>query len=223
MKQEIISPRLLIVRDHLLSPLRQIRARLKLAHAAAKLKAGELERVAFHERQQRLVRENSRTRNQQLFAHGANAEIGDYLEVDQYAVRGLEAHPDLYALWMASAASAIVANSRGDLLRHIFADPRRLEFCVSEGLRTSWEFARARRVRETTEFKERQKAGTTAKWRKLPRQSFQDWMIELIERRGEFKAPAGMRRGKAYDWIAFHDGHPDFWTPPTSYPEWELG
>lgn len=223
MKQEAPSQRLMIVRDQLLAPLRGVRARLKLARAAAELKAGDLQRLAFHERQQRMMRENSRTRNQQLFAHGSNAELGDYIGVDQYAVRGLEAQPDLYVLWMASAASAIVANSRGDLLRHIFADQRRLDFCVAEGLRVSWEFSRSGRARDTANFKERQKAGTVRQWRKLPRTSFQDWMIELIERRGGFKAPSGMRRGKAYDWIAFHDGHPDFWTPPASYPEWELG
>lgn len=223
MKQEVPSPRLLIVRDRLLAPLRQVRARLKLAGASAKLKAGNLERVAFHERQQRLVRENNRTRNQKLFAHGSNAELGDYELLDQYAVRGLEAHPDLYVLWMASAASVVMAKSRGDLLRCIFSEPLRRDFCVSEGLRVSWEFSRGRRVRDTADFKQRQQDGTHRPWRKLPRTSFQDWMIELIERRGRFKAPAGMRRGKAYDWISFHDGHPDFWAPPARYPEWELG
>jgi len=222
MKQKDPSPRLLIVRDQLLTPLRQLRARLKLASAAAMLKAGELERVAFHERQQRLIREGSRTRNQKLFAHGSNAEHGDYLEIDQYAVRGLEAHPDLYAFWMAKAASAIIAENRGDLLRCVFSDERRQNFCVAEGLRVSWGFTRKQRAAETAEFKGRQESGNHQQWRKLPRTSFQDWMIDLIERRGEFNAPAGMRRGKAHDWIAFHDGHPDFWAPPARYPDWEL-
>jgi hypothetical protein len=186
------------------------------------VKIGEAERIAFHARQQELIRAGKRNRNQQLFAHGSNAEVGDYLDLDQYAIRGLEAHGPLYAYWMAQAALMSGGKCRSDLLRCIFSNQARRDYCANLGLVISWHFARAARERETAEFLARDAEDLRKLWRKKPVTSRQRYDILLIEARLKIAAPANLRRGTAYDWIAAHGSHPDFWNAPARPPEWHI-
>ena len=199
-----------------------LRARANAAIARLRPEAAEKERVAFHARQQELMRAEKRGRNQKLFAHGSNAEVGGYLDLDQYAIRGLEAHGHLYGYWMAQAALLSGGTTRADLLRCIFSDPRRLDYCVRLGLAISWEFARAARARETAEFLARDAEDRRKLWRKREVTPLQRYDIRLIEMRLGIEAPKQLRRGTAHDWIAEKGGHPDFWTAPERPPEWKI-
>lgn len=199
-----------------------LRARSNATIARSRPAAAEKERIAFHVRQQKLMRAKKRGRSQELFAHGSNAEIGGYLELDQYAIRGLEAHGHLYGYWMAQAALLSGGTTRADLLRCIFSDPRRLDYCVKLGVAISWEFARAGRARETADFLARDAQDRRKLWRKQEVTPLQRYDIDLIEMRLGIEAPKKLRRGTAHDWIAEKGGHPDFWTAPERPPGWKI-
>lgn len=200
-----------------------LRARSNAAIERQRAAAAEKDRIAFHARQQELMRAGTRGRNQQLFAHGSNAEVGGYLDLDQYALRGLEAHGHLYGYWMAQAALMSGGTNRADLLRCIFSDPRRLDYCVKLGLAISWEFARDARARATADFLAHDADDLRKVWRKRQVTPLQRYDIHLIEMRLGIEAPKKLRRGTAHDWIAKMGGHPDFWTPPARPPEWKIG
>ena len=199
-----------------------LRARANAAIARTRPEAAEKDRIAFHARQQELMRAEKRGRNQKLFAHGSNAEVGGYLDLDQYAIRGLEALGQLYAYWMAQAALLSGGTTRADLLRCIFSDPRRLDYCVRLGLAISWEFARDVRARETAEFLARDAEDRRKLWRKREVTPLQRYDIHLIEMRLGIEAPKKLRRGTAHDWIAEMGGHPDFWAAPERPLEWKI-
>jgi hypothetical protein len=199
-----------------------LRARANAAIAGRNAELGEKERIAFHARQQELMRSQKRSRNQRLFAHGSNAEVGGYLDLDQYALRGLEAHGSLYAYWIAQAALLTSAATRADLLNCIFSDTERLDYCVKLGLAISWEFAREARARETAEFRARDADDPRKLWRKRTVTALQRYDIQLIETRLGIEDPKRLRRGTAHDWIAAKGGHPDFWTAPSRPPEWRI-
>ena len=59
-----------------------LRARSNAAIERQRAATAEKDRIAFHARQQELMRAGTRGRNQQLFAHGSNAEVGGYLDLD---------------------------------------------------------------------------------------------------------------------------------------------
>jgi hypothetical protein len=199
-----------------------LRARANAALARYRPEAAEKERIAFHARQQELMRAGKRERNQKLFAHGSNAEVGAYLELDQYAIRGLEAHGFLYGYWMAQAALLSGGTTRADLLRCIFSEPRRFDYCVKLGLVISWHFARAARAAETADFLKRDARDVRKLWRRRPVTPMQRYDIHLIETRLGIDAPDNLRRGTAHDWIAEKGGHPDFWTAPERPPDWKI-
>lgn len=194
-----------------------LRARLLVLEQAEKIRLGELKTIAAHARQAKQVAEGSRTRANEVFAHGAIAERGGYLHIDDYAIAGLEAHGNLYALWIASAAAANPSTDRGGLLQIVFANQGRFTWCRAEGARLAWEFVRAARERETALFHARQARGSKH-WRKNAITEFQHYLITLIEVRGGFRAPANLNCGRAHDWIAQVGGHPDFWAPPAHPP-----
>lgn len=198
-----------------------LRRRANQALDAKKLQLAEAGRLEFHLRQKEQQRKGSRTRNQRLFAHGSNAEVGGYWEVDEYAVRGLEANFDLYAYWMAQAFLSYGCASRAEALGLIFEDAKRFEYCRREGLAVSWQFASARRAQETAEFRQRDAEDPHQRWRAKPVTARQEWDIRLIEERLAIRRPSTLRRGSGHDWIEKYGGHPDFWTPPER-PEWDL-
>lgn len=215
--------------ERLLEASRLIKERLALlrgqanrALSARRADLADLKRIEFHQRQKELMRNDTRERNQRLFAHGSNAEVGGYYDLDEYAVRGLEAHGDLYAYWMAEAALRTRAANRAELLRCIFSDAERLDFCVQEGLAVSWYFASEARAEETAAFLDRDAPDLAKKWRKKPVTARQRYDIQLIEARLKASAPSNLRRGSAHDWIALNGGHPDFWEAPKRPPEWKL-
>jgi hypothetical protein len=177
--------------------------------------------IAAHIRQQAAIRDESRTRDNLIYAFGSIVERGGYLELDDYAIAGLEHHGDLYALWLSQAALLnAAARTRGDLLRIVFADLERLTWCRAEGARLAWEHAAHAREADTAQFLERQARGGRAYWRKEPVTARQTYMMTLISVRGGFAIPSGLRRGTAHDWIAANGGHPNFWTPPEAPPRW---
>lgn len=194
-----------------------LRARLLVLEQAERIRIGELRTIAAHARQAKQVAEGSRSVANKVYVHGAIAERGGYLDIDDYAIAGLEGHGDLYALWIASAAAANPSSDRGGLLRIIFADPRRHAWCRAEGARLAWQFAKAAREKETELFQARQ-ALCSKHWRKNAVTELQHYLIALIEVRGGFRAPGKLNCGRAHDWIAINGGHPDFWAPPASPP-----
>lgn len=202
--------------------LRVFRARANHALAAKRSEVADVQRLAFHLRHQEELRAGRRTRDQHLFAHGSNAEVGSYLDVDQYALRGLEANFDLYVLWLAQAFLMGGATTRAEALRIIFSDPDRNAYCIQEGLAVSWNYASALRAAETAEFRVRDDQDPRKRWRNAAVTERQLWDIRLIEDRLGISAPARLRRGTAHDWIELHGGHPDFWNPPPRPLEWKL-
>lgn len=201
--------------------IRSLRARLLVLEQAEKIRHGELKTIAAHARQAKQVAEGSRSVANKVYAHGAIAERGGYLDIDDYAIAGLEANGDLYALWIATAAATNIPSDRGGLLRIILANPRRHAWCRAEGARLAWEFAKAARDRETALFNARQARGTKH-WRKNAVTEFQHYLITLIEVRGGFRAPANLNCGRAHDWIAINGGHPNFWAPPPRPPAFDI-
>lgn len=198
---------------------RQLQQRSKILAHAAKVKAGEAKVLASHCKQFASMRDGTRTRANLVYSFGSIAERGGYLDIDDYAIAGLEHHGVLYAGWMAQAASENPACSRGDLLRIIFSEKHRLKWCVREGARLAWEFSKAASDAETDLFRSRQ-GNPNKHWRKEPMTARQFWMITLICVRGDFEMPVGLRNGPAHDWIARHGGHPNFWKPPMRAPAW---
>lgn len=200
------------------SALASLRRRINIQASTARVRAGEAERVAFDVRKRAERKQNHRTRNNQIFAHGSNCEPGGYLNLDDLPICGLERHGAIYADWVARAAIIYPGGNRGALLRIIFSDPERLAWCRREGARTRWEWSKKKRDEETAAFLKRQKT-TSRRWRSQPISELQQYLIALIRTRGDFPEPCLANRGEAYDWIFGKDGHPDFWAPPTSWPE----
>lgn len=198
-----------------------LRARTRILASAARILRGDLERVAAHIRQRADHAAKSRSRDNLIYAFGANAERGGYLYLDDFAVAGLEHHGQLYAYWMALAARETFAANRGDLLKHIFSCPRRLEWCSREGARLAREYAQKVDEEETALFQRRQANGSKD-WRKSPMTARQYYRIVLIRRRGRFPDPGPLKSGPAHDWIALHNSHPDFWAAPEVGPPWLL-
>lgn len=200
--------------------VRQLRGRTKILANAARVLLGESKTVAFHIRQQLQMAESSQSPANRLFAFGAIAEREGYLDLDDLAVAGLEHHGHLYAEWMARAAIKCFAASRGELLRHIFADSKRLEWCRKEGARLAWEFVKSARDSETALFRKRQETGSKH-WRKEPMTAKQFYMIALISVRGNIPLPHGLKCGPASDWIRMNGANPRFWEAPQRPPPWE--
>lgn len=200
--------------------LQTLTARLKILKAAADLSVGDAERVAFHARKEAERRRLGRTRNNLLFAHGSNAEVGGYVDVDDLAACGLEADGDVYGMWIAEAACALPGSSRAGLLGWIFDQPERLAWCRAEGARVRWEFAKAAYQAEVAAWQRTAAfADMKAEWRKRPATAKQLYMVELIRARFPIpiEQPKSLRRGKLHSWIAKH-GNPKFWSaaaPPT--------
>jgi hypothetical protein len=199
---------------------RELRARTRILATAARVRLGEAKAVAFHIRQQMQVADGTRTRGNLVFAFGAIAEREGYLDLDDLAINGLERHGQLYAQWMASAATECLASSRGELLRYIFSDPERLDWCRKEGARLAWEFVKSARDEETALFRRRQE-NASKHWRKEPMTARQYYMMTLISVRGDIPMPVGLRCGPAHDWIALNGGHPNFWIAPLRPPPWD--
>lgn len=200
---------------------RELRDRIKVLAHAARVRQGEAKVVAYHIQQQAQVRDGSRSRANLVYAFGAIAERVGYTELDDYAIYALEHHGPLYAWWLAEAATESLAWNRGELLRHIFSDARRYDWCRKEGARLAWEYGKAARDLETALFHERQK-NKTKHWRKEPMTARQFWMITLISIRGDIPIPGPLRCGPAHDWIARNGGHPNFWEPPLRPPPWQV-
>lgn len=209
-------------REQLRSPLRSLLARVKVLRAAASIRAISARDFERHLRDSQTARQRDRSRSQQLFGKGATAEKIGYLGIDDYAMVGLEAHGVLYALWMAQSAMESEARDRGMLLRHIFACPKRLEWCRREGARICLEFSKAADEQKTRAFRERQARGANKNWRKEPVSEFQIYQIKAIEVRLGISSPSNVRRGTAHDWIALHKAKPEYWKVPDRLPDWEL-
>jgi hypothetical protein len=214
--------RLVKIRQRLGKPLRSLRARLKVLRSVAAVRALNAREFERHLRDRRTARNRYGSRSQKLFGKGATAEKIGYLDLDDYAIVGLEAHGALYALWIAEAAMASEARSRGELLRHIFACPRRLDWCRKEGARISREFSKDADEAKTREFHERQARGGSNDWRKENVTEFQLHQMEVISVRLDIAIPVGLNCGRAHDWIAVHKANPDYWKIPDKLPEWEL-
>lgn len=200
------------------SIIESVRRRINIQISTARVQAGDAERVAFDVRKRAEREQNHRTRNNRLFAHGSNCEPGGYLNLDDLPICGLERHGAIYACWMARAASLCPNGNRGALLRIIFSHPERLAWCGREGARTRWEWAKKKRNEETAAFLKRQKT-TSRRWRSEPISELQQYLIALIRTRGDLPEPCLSTRGEAYDWIEAKGGHPDFWTPPATWPD----
>lgn len=205
----------------LVSLLRDLKARSQILVSAARLRLGEAKAVAFHIRQDFQMQQGTRSRANMLFAFGAIVEREGYLDVDDFAAYGLEHHGQLYAYWIAIAACQSLASSRGELLRVIFSDPVRLDWCRKEGARLAWEYIKRAREEETALFRRRQETGTKH-WRKEPMTARQYYMITLISVRGDIPMPGILSCGAAHDWIAMNGGHPNFWDPPEAPPVWTI-
>lgn len=165
--------------------------------------------------------QESRTRDNLVYAFGSIVEVGSYLDLDDLAVCGLEAHGGLYALWIARCAWRNPEGTRATFLREIFGDPERLIWCRGEGARIRWRFLKAAYDTEHAAWLSSAAAqNKQAAWRKKPSTVEQQYMVSLIRARGEFADPGPMKRGQAHDWIAAHGGDPKFWQPPQSAPEW---
>ena len=207
--------------QQLRGPILILRQRTRIMLDAAQIRVGELQTVAAHIKQQALFRANTRSAANRVYAFGAIVEREGYLDLDDYAIAGLEHNGLHYALWMALAAVANPASSRGELLRVIFSDPERERWCRAEGARVAWEFAKVAREQETALFHKRQAAGGSKDWRKEPVTARQHYLQTLISIRAGIPIPAKQSCGAAHDWIALNGGHPDFWTPPAGHPAWE--
>ena len=203
--------------------LEALKARVRILKAAADLKVGDAERVAFHARKAAERQRLGRTRNNQLFGHGSNAEVLGYVDVDDLAVCGLEANGDLYAMWVALAACALPGSSRAELIRFILRSPDRLDWCRKEGARVRWHFARASYEAELANWRAKELSrNQLAEWRKRPPTARQTYMVALISARAGLEHPLPMRRGKTHDWIDAHGGDPKFWDAPPSPPQWSF-
>lgn len=210
------------LRHSLVPFIRDLRARSRILATAARVRLGEAKAIAFHIRQQVQIQQGSRSRANMLFAFGAIVEREGYSDLDDFAVNGIEHHGALYAYWVALAASESLASSRGELLRIIFSDPVRLDWCRKEGARLAWEFIKAAREEETALFRKRQESGSKH-WRKDPMTARQYYMITLISVRGDIPMPGVLSCGAAHDWIAMNGGHPNFWDAPAAPPTWTIG
>lgn len=207
-------------REYLVHVVQSLSSRAKVLRDTALVRLGDSECVAFHARKANEARRNHRTRNNRLFAFGANAEVGGYVDLDDLAISGLEAHGALYCYWMAKAALARPEASRGELLAAILARPVRLDWCRREGAAVRWRWTKARREEETAGFKARQEAGGSKAWKRQQPTELQLYLIELICVRGGLDNPSPSKRGDAFSWIDNQGGHPDFWSLPTEPPSW---
>ncbi len=128
-----------------------LQARLRILRDAASMSVGELETMAAHKRQAKNRREGRLSIAQLKHAHGARAEIHGYLDIDDYAVLGLEHHCVLHAYGCPRRARES-AGTYGDLLSIILDVPSCAAWCRAEGARVSWEYAKAARDDETAGF-----------------------------------------------------------------------
>lgn len=209
-------------REHLRAPLRSLTARAKVLRAAMAQRAISAREFERHLKDSRAARKRDRSRSQQLFGKGATAEKIGYLELDDYAIVGLEAHGILYALWIAQAAMESTAGDRGSLLRHIFASASRLDWCRREGARICMEFSKNADEEKTRAFNERQAKGGSKSWRKEPVTEHQLYQMSAISARLCIPIPEQLKCGTAHDWIAIHKANPDYWMIPDQLPDWEI-
>lgn len=207
-------------REYLGQVIQSLSSRAKVLRDTALVRLGDSQRVAFHVRKANEARRNHRTRDNRLFAFGANAEVGGYVDLDDLAICGLEAHGALYCYWMSKAALARPEASRGELLAAILARPVRVDWCRREGAAVRWQWSKNRREEETAGFKARQEAGGSKAWRRQEPTELQLYLIELICVRRAIDNPSPSKRGEAFDWIDDQGGHPDYWALPTESPSW---
>lgn len=210
------------VRKRLERPIRSLRARIQVLRAAAAVRAVAASDFHRHLKDKKAARLRDRTRSQQLFGKGATPEKLGYLDIPDYGILGLEAHGALYALWIAEAAMESEARDRGELLRHIFSCPKRLDWCVKEGARICREFSKAADEEKTRKFQERQAKGASKEWRKEEVTEHQIYEMEYISKRLDISIPSGLKRGTAHDWIALKKANPEYWKMPDRLPPWKL-
>jgi hypothetical protein len=214
--------RLATLRERLLMPIRNLQVRVEHMQVAAATRVATEERALSHIRMASLSREQNRSRDQLVLAKGLISEKLGYETLDDLAILGLEADGPHYALWIAKAAMECEARGRGELLRHIFSCPRRLQWCRAEGARISHAFGKRVDDAKRERFLERQKNGGSTNWRKDPVTSHQEHRMALISVRCGIPVPGDLLKGSAHDWIAINSAHPDFWKAPERMPEWIL-
>lgn len=210
------------LRQRLLTPIRNLQVRVGHMQGAAAIRVASEERALSHVRMARLSREENRSRDQLVLGKGLISEKLGYETLDNFAILGLEANGPHYALWIAKAAMECEARSRGELLRHIFSCPRRLQWCRAEGARVTHEFGKRADEARRESFLERQRKGGSTNWRKDPATSHQEYRMALISVRCGVPVPDNLLKGTAHDWIAINSAHPDFWKAPERMPEWVL-
>lgn len=202
--------------------LRNLVVRAKIVRATAAQRAMNAREFEKHLKDKRAARQRGCTRSQKLFGKGATAEKLGYLDLEDEAILGLEAHGLLYATFIAQAAVETEATDRGTLLRHIFACERRRDWCVKEGARISLECSKAADEERTRAFKARQAKSKSRYWRKETPTELQLFRIRAIELRLDIKAPSHLTRGTAHDWISEHAANPAYWRIPEKLPPWKL-
>ncbi|WIA57848.1 hypothetical protein N6H05_08660 [Sphingobium sp. WTD-1] len=146
------------------------------------------------------------------------AGVGD---LDDTALVGLFAHPEHMQRWMRQALNAGAGPQLGDLIRWMFEEPRRLEWCRQWGRILQWRNRQALYVAEVQSFRESGRTGPKEPWRRKPVTIGQEALIAaLVELLGE-PAPRLSTRGEAFDWISARGGNPIYWREPMLPPNLE--
>lgn len=138
--------------------------------------------------------------------------------IDDTALLGLFAHPDLMMTWMRAAMAAGAGPMLGDIVRSILADPIRLTWCRQWGRILQWRRLKALYTQEVERFLSTGPIDPHASWRRKPISIGQQALIAKLCELLRVHDPNLKDRGEAFEWLQMHGGNPSYWHEPPLPP-----
>lgn len=141
--------------------------------------------------------------------------------INDTALLGLFAHPHRMAFWTKQALAAEAGPMLGDIIRWLFADPVRHEWCLQWGRILQWRGRKALYVEEVMGFFDSDRLGPQEPWRRKPMTIGQADLVLTLTTLLEEPAPDLKNRGEAFEWIRECAGNPHYWREPSLPPNLE--
>lgn len=201
----------------LLSTLEALDAQLSADIAIVEDKLPELRRLAKADARRR---GGAGSRDARKYALGSVLVMVGLEQVDDTVQLGLFSHTDLMLRWVAEARREGPAQSFGELIGRVLADPERVAFCRQWGRILQWRYRKPLYDTTVTSFIESGKAGPKEKWRKHDVSDDQAALIAKLCEILDEPLPELKTKGEAFDWIYSHGGNPEYWAEPEIPSEW---
>lgn len=188
-----------------------IEGRLEGSIAEINENIGELRRLARAEPHRR---GGPGSKDAKKYELGSTLVLLGFADIDARELTGLLAHPKLMLRWIAEAVLSLPSASLAELVRLALNGEERRAFCRQWGRIIEWRYRKPLYRAAVASFIKSGKAGPDESWRTLHVTEDQSYLIGVLTRLLDEKAPKLQTRGEAFEWILDRGGNPQYWREP---------